>query len=82
MRKQDPAFVPRLLPAPEAAHYLGISESMLRGLDIPRRMLGAKRLYDRITLDQYASDLPVEGEDTGGANSCDAILQGLRGAGR
>lgn len=55
-------FVPRLLPAPEAARYLGVSESMLRTLGIPRRMLGAKRLYDRIELDAYASDLPVEGD--------------------
>lgn len=55
-------FVPRLLPSPEAARYLGVSESTLRGLGIPRRMLGAKRLYDRHALDAYASDLPVEGE--------------------
>ncbi|WP_258223581.1 helix-turn-helix domain-containing protein [Rhodobacter aestuarii] len=50
------------MPAPEAAHYLGVSESMLRQLDLPRRMLGAKRLYDRFDLDAYASSLPIEGE--------------------
>ena len=55
-------FVPRLLPAPEAARYLGVSESTLRSLGIARRVLGAKRLYDRIELDAYASSLPVEGE--------------------
>lgn len=63
------AWVPRLLPAPAAALYLGISESTLRGLGLPRRMLGAKRLYDVATLDAYASDLPIEGEEE--ANSCD-----------
>ena len=60
-------FVPRLLAAPEAARYIGVSESTLRTLGIPRRLLGAKRLYDRIDLDAYASGLPVEGatqEDT------------------
>ncbi len=66
------AFIPRLLPAPEAAHYLGISESMLRTLGLPRRVLGAKRLYDVIDLDAYASSLPVEGESAdAGANTCD-----------
>ena len=62
-------FVPRLLPAPEAARYLGVSESTLRTLGIARRVLGAKRLYDRIDLDAYASGLPIEGEVE--ANTCD-----------
>jgi hypothetical protein len=65
------AFTPRLLPAAEAAHYLGISESTLRSLNLPRRILGAKRLYDRLDLDAYASDLPVEGEAKDQANTCD-----------
>lgn len=72
----DLAFAPRLLPAPQAAHYLGVSESTLRTLGIPRRMLGAKRLYDRIDLDAYASDLPTEGSESEGPNTCDAILRG------
>lgn len=55
-------FAPRLMPAPAAAHYLGVSESTLRTLDIPRRALGAKRLYDRRDLDRYADSLPIEGE--------------------
>ena len=62
-------FVPRLLPAPEAARYLGVSESTLRTLGIARRVLGSKRLYDRLALDAYASDLPTEGESE--ENSCD-----------
>lgn len=59
----DHHFVPRLLAAPEAAHYLSISESLLRELQIPRRVLRRKRLYDRIALDAYASSLPIEGEE-------------------
>lgn len=66
MGRHEPAFAPRLMPAPEAAHYLGVSESMLRTLDLPRRMLGAKRLYDRFDLDAYASSLPIEGDDASG----------------
>ncbi|KPQ06158.1 MAG: Helix-turn-helix domain [Rhodobacteraceae bacterium HLUCCA12] len=65
------AFTPRLLPAPEAAAYLGVSTSTLRNLPIPRRILGAKRLYDRIDLDAYASDLPTEDN---GVNTCDAVF--------
>lgn len=55
-------FTPRLMPAPQAAHYLGISVGTLRSLQIPRKILGAKRLYDRYDLDRFASELPTEGE--------------------
>lgn len=63
-------FVPRLLPAPDAARYLGVSESMLRGLPIERKELGAKRLYDRFELDAFASSLPTEGQKDGGGAPC------------
>lgn len=53
-------FPPRLMPAPAAAHYLGVSESTLRGLDLPRRQLGGKRIYDRRDLDAYADSLPYD----------------------
>jgi hypothetical protein len=66
MGKHEPHFAPRLMPAPEAAHYLGVSQSTLRNLSLPRRMLGGKRLYDRFDLDAYASELPIEGADTSG----------------
>lgn len=56
------AFAPRLLPAPQAAAYLGVSETKLRDLRIPRRILDGKRLYDRYTLDAYADTLATEGE--------------------
>ena len=65
-------FAPRLMPAPQAAHYLGVSASKLRDLPIPRRMLDGKRLYDRIDLDAYADTLPSEG---GEVNTCDGVFQ-------
>lgn len=71
MARAEPTFVPRLLPSPDAAHYLGVSESTLRTLGLPRKVLGAKRLYDRLALDEYASALPVEGDDDSEVNSCD-----------
>lgn len=67
-------YAPRLLPAPEAAAYLGISVSTLRTLDLPRVMLGSRRLYDRFDLDAFASALPTEDKAESGANSCDGIF--------
>lgn len=70
-------FTPRLLPAPQAAHYLGVSQSTLRTLPISRRILGGKKLYDRLELDAYASGLPTEGSDSkddGGVDACDAAF--------
>lgn len=78
MGAHDPAFVPRLLPAPQAAHYLGVSETTLRGLGLPRKVLGGKRLYDRLTLDEYASGLPDDRQNTEGPNSCDEIMRAMR----
>lgn len=63
MARADLTFAPRLLPSPQAASYLGISETTLRGLDIPRKLLGGRRLYDRFALDEYASRLPTEGDE-------------------
>ncbi|MGO4854898.1 DNA-binding protein [Phaeovulum sp. W22_SRMD_FR3] len=73
MGKHEPHFAPRLMPAPEAAHYLGVSMSKLLTLGIPRKMLGAKRLFDRLDLDTYASDLPTEAATPKG-NTCDAVF--------
>ncbi|WP_305970251.1 MULTISPECIES: DNA-binding protein [unclassified Mameliella] len=57
-----PQFAPRLMAAPQAAHYIGVSVSKLRELPIPRKKLDGKRLYDRIDLDRYADGLATEGE--------------------
>ena len=64
-------FPPRLMPSPQAAHYLGVSESTLRTLEIIRRKLKGKRVYDKADLDAYADSLPYEGE-TGGGNCKEA----------
>lgn len=67
-----PAFAPRLLAAPQAAHYLSVSPTKLRELAIPRRMLDGKRLYDRLDLDAYADALATEGETK--VNTCDTAF--------
>lgn len=71
MSRADLTFAPRLLPSPVAAAYLGVSETKLRALGIPRKMLDGKRLYDRFTLDEYASGLPDEGRDDAEVRKCD-----------
>lgn len=53
---------PRLLPAPQAAYYLGISPSKLATLSLPRKKLDGKLLYDRIELDAFADSLATVGE--------------------
>lgn len=63
---------PRLMGAKDAARYLGISESTLRLLGLPRRLLGSRKLYDVQDLDAYADSLPTEGEPAED-NTCDAI---------
>ncbi len=55
-------FTPRLLPTPLAARYIGVSETTLRTLSIPRKILGGKRLYDRLELDAYVNALDTEGQ--------------------
>ncbi len=70
--RADISFAPRLLGAAEAAAYLGVSASTLRGLAIPRRVLGGRKLFDRLDLDRYASDLPYDGEGaTDEVDACD-----------
>lgn len=66
-------FTPRLMPGPQAAHYLGVSESKLKTLGIPRRLLDGKRLYHINDLMAYADALHIEGE-TEADNPCDSIF--------
>jgi hypothetical protein len=61
----------RLLGERAAAEYLGISPTNLRGLGLPRRVLGARRLYDVADLEAFADALPYEGES--GGSACDEI---------
>lgn len=60
MARCDLTFPPRLLSSVRAAAYLGISETTLRTLGLPRRVLGKRRLYDRYELDAFADGLEVE----------------------
>lgn len=70
--RTDITYAPRLLGAADAAAYLGVSPTTLRALPIPRRVLGGRRLFDRLDLDRYASDLPYEGEGAGDeVDACD-----------
>jgi len=69
-----PFVLPRLLPAPSAAAYIGVSETKLRELGIRRRVLGGKRLFDRLDLDAYVDGLSFEGDEAG--NSCDSLFGG------
>jgi hypothetical protein len=49
------------MPAAAAAHYLGMSESKVRRLNIRRRICNGNRLYDIHDLDEYAETLEIEG---------------------
>ncbi|MBL3571358.1 hypothetical protein BV509_20420 [Rhodovulum sulfidophilum] len=66
-------FAPRLMPAGQAAHYLGVSVSKLRTLPITSKQLDGKRVWDLRDLDAYADNLPTHGESDQG-NTCDALF--------
>ncbi|MEL6219291.1 MAG: helix-turn-helix domain-containing protein [Pseudomonadota bacterium] len=57
-----PAETPRLMGTSDAARYLGVSPTYLRALDIPRKVLGTRRLYERSDLDAFADTLRYEDE--------------------
>lgn len=59
-------FPPRLMQAKAAAHYLGLSPTKLRGLNLPRKEDGGNILYDRTDLDAYADALPYEEKEKPG----------------
>lgn len=69
--KASITYRPRLLSVSEAAVYLGLSPTTLRGLPIPRRMHNSRRLYDIRDLDAYADDLPYEGSIGNEVSECD-----------
>lgn len=48
---------PRLMAAPLAASYVGLSETTLRAVGPKPREVGKRRLYDRIDLDRWADRL-------------------------
>lgn len=55
-------FPPRLMPLAAAARYIGVSTSTLRKLDIPRKLVIEKPVYDKSDLDAYADGIPYEGD--------------------
>jgi len=70
------APVPRgLLSEGDAALWLGVSATTLRGLGIPRRSLGARRLYDVRDLEALRDALPYEGDSRSEEErACDAAF--------
>lgn len=58
-----PVLLPRLMKAPDAAAYLGMGTTKLLSLGLPVRVCGGLRLFDRHDLDDYASSLPIQGEE-------------------
>lgn len=72
--KIDLSFSPRLMKAPLAAQYLGISASKLRTLPISAKRDGGNILYDRLDLDAYADSLPYDGAGEEETCSADAAF--------
>lgn len=60
------------MQANEAAHYLGVSPSKLRTMDLPRKVMGGNRVYEIADLDALADALPYEGET--GDGECDKLF--------
>ncbi len=69
----EAAFTPALMGEGNAAFYIGVSPSTLRGLHIPRKVLGSRRLYDRRDLDAFRDGLPYEDENKA-VKSCDTAF--------
>ena len=69
----DAAFTPAMMGEGDAAFYIGVSPSTLRGLHIPRKVLDSRRLYDRRDLDAFRDGLPYEDENKA-VKSCDTAF--------
>lgn len=74
-------YQPRPLPAPEAAKYLGVSETTLRRLGLPRRVLGSRRLYDRHDLKAFVNSMRYDVDHDEGGEGDRADCDKLFGAG-
>ncbi len=65
--RAEEAILPRLLNAPEAARYVGVSETKLRDL-VARRQVTEVRIdgcvrYDRRRLDRFIDSLSPDADD-------------------
>lgn len=66
---------PRLLTEKEAAAYLRLPISTVRGLSVGQVRLGARRRYDRVALDAYLDRLAgLQASEMIGATAADAEL--------
>ena len=61
MTRHTITFTPRLMQAPAASQYLGMSATKLAGLNLPAKEDGGNVLYDVRDLDAYADGLPYKG---------------------
>ena len=65
----DLSYPQALFGAKDAARYLGISETKLRSLGLPRKVLDGRKLYHKPVLDEYIDRLPDDVTE----NTADAI---------
>lgn len=57
----------RLMKIHDAATYLGMSVTKLKSKGLPVRRDGGNVLYDRLDLDDYADNLPYDGNKQTGS---------------
>lgn len=55
-------YAPILMGVADAALYIGVSQTTLRSLPIPKKRLGARVLYHRFDLEAYAAELNIANE--------------------
>ena len=64
MKERGPISLPvALLSESDAARFLGIGKSNLRSLGLPRKKLGARRLYYIDDLMEFVDSLPYDCEE-------------------
>lgn len=64
MKERAPISPPiALFSETDAARFLGIGRSNLRSLALPRKKLGARRLYHIDDLIEFVDSLPYDGEE-------------------
>lgn len=73
-KQSNYSFTPRLMSAPAASHYLGVSPSKLRNLGIPAKQDGGNVLYERGDLDEYADRIAYRNIGISGTDECDEIF--------
>lgn len=71
-------YAPILMGVADAALYIGVSQTTLRSLPIPKKRLGARVLYHRFDLEAYAAEMNYDGEQIetleGDREECDKLF--------